>query len=258
MSFKVATWNVNSLRVRLPHVIDWLAAEQPDVLVLQETKMPDSDFPAEAIQQAGYHVAFSGQKTYNGVAVLSKEAGTDIVTDLPGLADPQRRVLGITIGTMRILNLYVPNGESITSDKYQYKLGWLEKLAAFVQTERNQHPNMVILGDFNIAPDDRDVHDPLEWEGQVLCSAPERDALQVILNIGFVDCFRLEEQPEKAFSWWDYRLNSFKRNRGLRIDLILASEPLVSRYQKCYIDKMPRTLERPSDHTPVVVEFQTI
>jgi exodeoxyribonuclease-3 len=255
MSFKVATWNVNSLRVRLPHVLDWLAAEKPDVLVLQETKLIDADFPAEAIQQAGYHVVYSGQKTYNGVAIISRIAGTDSVMDLPGLDDYQRRVLALTIGDMRILNLYVPNGESVGSDKYAYKLGWLQQLAAFVASERKAHPNMIILGDFNIAPEDRDVHDPAEWEGKVLCSDPERDALKVVLDMGFVDCFRLEEQPEKAFSWWDYRMNAFKRNRGLRIDLILVSEALVPRYLKCYIDKTPRGLERPSDHTPVIVEF---
>jgi exodeoxyribonuclease-3 len=177
------------------------------------------------------------------------------VTDLPGLDDPQRRVLGVTIGETRILNLYVPNGESITSDKYQYKLGWLEKLGAFVKSELANHPNMIILGDFNIAPDDRDVHDPAEWAGQVLCSEPERAALQVLINTGFIDCYRLHEQPEKTFSWWDYRLNSFKRNRGLRIDLILASQALASQCKRCYIDKGPRALERPSDHAPVVVEF---
>jgi exodeoxyribonuclease-3 len=256
MSFKVATWNVNSLRVRLPHVLDWLAAEKPDVLVLQETKLIDADFPAEAIQQAGYHVVYSGQKTYNGVAIISRIAGTDSIMDLPGLDDYQRRVLALTIGDVRILNLYVPNGESVGSDKYEYKLGWLKHLAAFVELERKAYPNMVILGDFNIAPEDRDVHDPAEWEGKVLCSAPERQALKALLDMGFVDCFRQEEQPDKAFSWWDYRMNAFKRNRGLRIDLILASEALVSRYLKCYIDKTPRGLERPSDHTPVIVEFQ--
>jgi exodeoxyribonuclease-3 len=252
MSFKVATWNVNSLRVRLPHVLDWLAAEKPDVLVLQETKLIDADFPAEAIQQAGYHVVYSGQKTYNGVAIISRIAGTDSIMDLPGLDDYQRRVLALTIGDVRILNLYVPNGESVGSDKYEYKLGWLKHLAAFVELERKAYPNMVILGDFNIAPEDRDVHDPAEWEGKVLCSAPERQALKALLDMGFVDCFRQEEQPDKAFSWWDYRMNAFKRNRGLRIDLILASEALVSRYLKCYIDKTPRGL----DHTPVIVEFQ--
>jgi exodeoxyribonuclease-3 len=256
MSFKVATWNVNSLRVRLPHVLDWLAAEKPDVLVLQETKLTDADFPVEAIEQAGYQVVYSGQKTYNGVAIISRIAGTDSVMDLPGLDDYQRRVLALTIGDVRILNLYVPNGESITSDKYEYKLGWLKHLMAFVAAERKAHPNMLILGDFNIAPEDRDVHDPAEWEGKVLCSEPERKAFKALLDIGFIDCFRLEEQPEKTFSWWDYRLNAFKRNRGMRIDLILASEPLVSRYLKCYIDKTPRGLERPSDHTPVVVEFR--
>ena len=256
MSLKVATWNVNSLRVRLPHVLDWLAAKQPDVLVLQETKLIDSDFPAAAIQEAGYFVDYSGQKTYNGVAILSRLPGTDKVTDLPGLEDPQRRILALTVGSVRILNLYVPNGESVTSDKYQYKLGWLAKVTAFVKAELKTYPNLVILGDFNIAPEERDVHDPAEWEGKVLFSLPERAALKGLLDLGLVDCFRLQEQPEQTFSWWDYRMNSFKRNRGLRIDLILASQPLASHCLDCYIDKIPRGLERPSDHAPVIVEFK--
>jgi exodeoxyribonuclease-3 len=255
MSFKVATWNVNSLRVRLPHVLDWLATSHPDVLVLQETKLVDADFPVTEIKQAGYHVVFSGQKTYNGVAILSRKVATDIVTDLPELEDYQRRVLAGTIGDIRILNLYIPNGESITSDKYGYKLGWLEKLISFVRAQLKAHPKMIIMGDFNIAPDDRDVHEPTEWAGQVLCSEPERAAFQAVLDLGFQDCFRLYEQSEKTFSWWDYRMNSFKRNRGLRIDHILSSKTLVSQCQSCVIDKVPRGLERPSDHAPVIATF---
>ena len=255
MSFKIATWNVNSLKVRLPQVLDWLAANQIDVLALQETKLADLKFPTEEIKAAGYEVVFSGQPTYNGVAIISREPVTDIITDLPDFEDPQRRVLGVTIGDIRVLNLYVPNGESVTSTKYQYKLGWLEKLEGFITSELAIHPNMVVLGDFNIAPADEDVHDPLEWVGQVLFSEPERAALQGLYDLGLVDCFRLHPQAEKSFSWWDYRMNSFKRNRGLRIDHILASQPLAATCGHCYIEKTTRALERPSDHAPVVAEF---
>ena len=255
MSLKIATWNVNSLRVRLPHVLDWLASAQPDILALQETKTPDADFSIEEIQQAGYHVVFSGQRTYNGMAVISREVGKDIITDLPGMNDPQRRVLALTIGQYRIINLYVPNGESVGSEKYLYKLEWLSKLEAFLKEELKNHPNIIILGDFNIAPEDRDVHDPAEWIGKVLCSDLEREALQRIIQLGFSDCFRLTEQVEKSFSWWDYRMNAFKRNRGLRIDHILTSAPLTKKCKNCSIDKGPRGLERPSDHTPVIAEF---
>jgi exodeoxyribonuclease-3 len=256
MTFKIATWNVNSLRVRLPHVLTWLADEKPDVLALQETKLTDPDFPTEALQQAGYHAVFSGQKTYNGVAVLSRLPATDVLTDLPNQQDPQRRVLGVTIGKLRVLNLYVPNGESVTSDKYRYKLGWLDNLTTFLMAELKKHPNMVVLGDFNIAPEDQDVHDPAVWQGQVLFSEPERTAFQTILQLGFSDCFRLQAQPEKSFSWWDYRLNAFKRNLGLRIDHILASAPLASHFMRCDIDKAPRGWERPSDHAPVMAVFK--
>lgn len=255
MSFKIATWNVNSLRVRLPHVLDWLAVVKPDVLALQETKIPDADFSVEEIQQAGYQVVFSGQRTYNGMAIISREVAKDIITDLPGMDDPQRRVLAATIGQYRIINLYVPNGESVGSEKYQYKLAWLIKLNAFLQEELKKHPKIIVLGDFNIAPEGRDVHDPLQWVGKVLCSEPERAALQGIIQLGFSDCFRLIEQPEKSFSWWDYRMNAFKRNLGLRIDHILASKALALKCRNCSIDKVPRGLERPSDHTPVIAEF---
>jgi exodeoxyribonuclease-3 len=258
MTFKIATWNVNSLRVRLPQVLEWLEKAKPDVLALQETKISDPDFPVADIQNAGYQIVYSGQKTYNGMAILSRESGRDVVTDLTDLDDPQRRVLGLTVGPWRILNLYVPNGESVSSTKYQYKLGWLEKLQAFVAAELKNHSNMVIVGDFNIAPEDVDIHDPAEWAGSVLCSEPERTAFKALTGLGLIDCFRLHEQPEKSFSWWDYRMNSFKRNRGLRIDLILANTDLAAGCVKCYIDKDPRSSERPSDHAPVVAEFSTI
>jgi exodeoxyribonuclease III len=257
MSLKIATWNVNSLRVRLPHVLEWAATAKPDVLALQETKLIDGDFPVEAIREAGYEVVFSGQKTYNGVAILSRVLPQDIVVDLPDMVDPQRRILGVTIGDTRIYNLYIPNGESIESAKYHYKLGWLEKLTAHLQAEFKKHANIIILGDFNIAPEDRDVHNPAEWQGKVLFSEPERSAYQKFIQLGFQDCYRLHTQPEQAFSWWDYRQNSFKRNRGLRIDHILASKPLALKCVQCHIDPIPRGWERPSDHTPVIAEFAT-
>lgn len=253
---KIASWNVNSLRVRLPQVLDWLAARQPDVLALQETKMPDAEFPRAEIEAAGYQVLYSGQKTYNGVALLSREpAGGTLVTDLPGLDDPQRRVLGAQFGDVYVLDLYVPNGQEVGSDKYTYKLDWLEKLQAFIALQLERTPNLVVLGDFNIAPDERDVYDPAAWENSVLFSPPERAAFQRLLDTGLVDTFRLFEQPEKTYSWWDYRMNAFRRNLGLRIDHILASRPLAAQCISSVIDKEMRKLERPSDHAPVVAEF---
>lgn len=254
-TFKIATWNVNSLRVRLPQVLDWLAQHKPDVLALQELKMPTEDFPMAEIQQAGYHAAVSGQRTYNGVAVLSKISGTDIITDIPELEDHQRRVLCITVGDLRILNLYVPNGESLTSEKYTYKLNWLKHLDAYLKHEIQANPKMIVLGDFNIAPAEMDVHDPEQWQDCVLFSPNERKAFQEMLQVGFVDCFRTLSPEEKAYSWWDYRLNAFKRNLGLRIDHILATKLLAASCLRCSIDKTPRGLERPSDHAPVIAEF---
>jgi exodeoxyribonuclease III len=255
MAFTIATWNVNSLKVRLPHVLDWLAQHQVDVLALQETKLQDPHFPVPEITAAGYQVVFSGQAAYNGVAILSRQPAQDIIVALPGQDDPQRRVLGATIGDVRVLNLYVPNGESISSSKYQYKLNWLSNLAALVSAELKTHAKVVILGDFNIAPADEDVHDPAEWLGRVLFSEPERAALQAVVDLGMVDCFRLHPQEAKSYSWWDYRMNAFKRNRGLRIDHILASKDMAQHCTRCAIDKGPRGLERPSDHAPVMAEF---
>ncbi|MEJ2646104.1 MAG: exodeoxyribonuclease III [Gammaproteobacteria bacterium] len=252
---KIATWNVNSLRVRLPQVLQWMQTEQPDLLALQETKLTDEQFPLTDIEAAGYRAEFSGQKTYNGVAILSKAEGADVVTDIPGLDDPQRRVLAATYAGVRLLNLYVPNGESTDSPKYGYKLDWLEKLNGFLKGELKQHPKLVVVGDFNIAPDERDVYDPLVWEGRVLFSEPERSALQGLIGLGLCDTFRLFEQPEASFSWWDYRMRGFARNLGLRIDHILASEPLCKACTSCRVDKEPRGWERPSDHAPVVAEF---
>lgn len=252
---KIASWNVNSLNVRLPQVLDWLAAAQPDILAVQETKLADEKFPRAEIEAAGYHCLFAGQKTYNGVAILSRLEGRDVVTDIPGLADPQRRVLAATVGDTRIINLYVPNGESVESDKYRYKLDWLEKLAAWLEAELRSHARVAVLGDFNIAPEPRDVHDPQAWAGRVLCSEPERAAFRQLLALGLCDTFRLFEQPEKLFSWWDYRMQGFRRNHGLRIDHILASRPLGAACSASGIDKGPRGHERPSDHAPVVAEF---
>jgi len=252
---KIATWNVNSLKVRLPHVLEWLAVEQPDVLGLQETKLTDENFPADAIREAGYHVAFAGQKTYNGVALITKQPATDVITDVDGLDDPARRILGATVGDTRVLNLYVVNGQEVGSDKYEHKLHWLRQVTRHVRDEIAEHPRFVVMGDFNIAPADADVHDPAAWHEKILCSTPEREALQAMLALGLKDTFRLFEQAPGLFSWWDYRAAGFRRNLGLRIDLVLASDLLAAQCTRCWIDTAPRKLERPSDHTPVVAEF---
>ena len=252
---KIATWNVNSLKVRLPQVLDWLAAEQPDVLCLQETKLMDDRFPVDELAAAGYQSVFSGQKTYNGVAILSREQAADVVTDIPGLDDPQRRILAATVGGVRIVNLYVVNGSEVGTEKFAYKLHWLEKVTQWLAGERKQHENLVVLGDFNIAPDDRDVYDPEGWREKILCSTPEREALGRILDLGLVDTFRLFEQEERVWSWWDYRMNMFRRKLGLRIDLVLASGAMAKRCTASYIDIEPRRQERPSDHAPAIAEF---
>jgi len=252
---KIATWNVNSLKVRLGQVLDWLGAEKPDVLALQETKTVDENFPVEEIEAAGYRASFAGQKTYNGVATLSLAPGEEVSTELPDLDDPQRRFLASTIEGVRVVNVYVPNGQEVGSDKYAYKLDWLEKLRGYLAAELSRYPRLVVLGDFNIAPEDRDVHDPEAWRGKVLCSDPERAALGALLELGLGDLFRRFDQEERLFSWWDYRMLGFRRNHGLRIDLILGSESLAEACTACRIDKEPRRLERPSDHTPVVAEF---
>ena len=252
---KIASWNVNSLKVRLPQVLQWLESEKPDIIGLQETKLTDELFPRGEIEAAGYRVLFSGQKTYNGVALLSREEATDPITDLPGLDDPQRRVLGATVSGVRFLNLYVPNGQEVGSDKYAYKLDWIEKLQAHVRAQLEIHENVVIVGDFNIAPEDRDVYDPAGWADSVLFSPPEREAFRRLLDAGLADAFRLFEQEEKIWSWWDYRMGAFRRDMGLRIDHILVSSALAKSCTACRIDKAPRTWERPSDHAPVVAEF---
>ena len=249
---RLATWNVNSLNVRLPHVLKWLEENPIDVLCIQETKMTDDKFPQAAIEAAGYHVVFSGQKTYNGVAILSKLPIADVVKNNPLYEDVQQRIIAATINGVRVVCAYVPNGQSIDSDKYQYKLGWLAAFHDWLKEEAAQHPQLAVVGDYNIAPEDRDVHDPAAWEGQVLVSVPERAALQRLLDIGLADAYRLFEQADKSFSWWDYRALGFRLNKGLRIDHILLSPALVQRCSACIIDRVPRKWEQPSDHAPVV------
>jgi exodeoxyribonuclease-3 len=252
---KIATWNVNSLRVRLPHLAEWLAATAPDIVALQETKIPDEDFPLGEIEGLGLHGVFSGQRTYNGVALLARHPLSDVVPGIPGFEDDQKRVIAATCNGIRVIDVYVPNGQSLDSDKYQYKLRWLRAMRDYVVAEQARHERVVVLGDYNIAPDDRDVHDPVAWEGSVHVSPAERAALEALLDTGLKDCFRLFEQPEKVFSWWDYRRMAFRRNAGLRIDLILASPEMARKCVACHIEKSLRKLERPSDHAPVVASF---
>ena len=249
---KVATWNVNSLKVRLPQVLDWLAAEQPDVLCIQETKLEDPAFPKAELEAAGYAVAFSGQKTYNGVALVARAPLKDVSLGIPNFADEQKRVIAATLGDVRVVCAYFPNGQAVGSDKYDYKLRWLEALIPWLQDELTRHPKLVLAGDYNIAPEDRDVKHPEAWAGQVLCSEPERAAFQRLIGLGLVDSFRLFDQPEKIFTWWDYRMMGFRRNDGLRIDHILVSDALAPDCTGCRVDKEPRKHERPSDHAPVI------
>ena len=249
---KLATWNVNSLKVRLPQVLDWLAANQPDIVCLQETKLEDRNFPGAELEAAGYQAAFAGQKTYNGVAILSRLPLGDATIGIPGFDDAQQRLIAATAGNARIVCAYFPNGQSVGSDKYAYKLRWIDALTAWLRTELAQHPRLALLGDYNIAPEARDVHDPAAWEGQVLCSEPERAAFRQLIGLGLQDAFRLFEQPENIYSWWDYRMMAFRRNRGLRIDHILLSDALAQDCTACAVDKEARKAERPSDHAPVM------
>jgi len=253
---KLASWNVNSLKVRLDQVLDLLQASDLDILALQETKLTDPNFPLQAFHDRGFHCVFSGQKTYNGTAIISRKPVHDVLTDIPGLIDPQRRILAATIGSLRLINLYVPNGSSVDSEKYHYKLDWLQKVTAFIQQQLAQYPQVAIVGDFNIAPEDRDVHDPAEWEGCVLVSPPERAALANLLALGLHDSFRKFTQPEHQYSWWDYRAAGFRRNRGLRIDLILLNHALNMRCLASEIDIKPRRHDHPSDHAPVWVTLE--
>jgi exodeoxyribonuclease-3 len=253
---RLATWNVNSLRVRLPQLMDWLGRNPVDLMALQELKLTEDEFPLAELEAAGWHALINGQKTYNGVALLSRDsAPRDVVRDIPGFEDVQRRVLAATYGDLRVIGIYVPNGQSVGSDKYLYKLKWLAALRQWLAQELESHPELIVLGDYNIAPEDRDVHDPKLWEGSVHVSEPERAALRSLLGLGLEDLFRRFEQPPASFSWWDYRAGAFRRNRGLRIDLMLASRALAKRCTGSCIDREPRTWERPTDHAPVLATF---
>jgi len=252
---KIATWNVNSLKVRLPQVLDWLATHQPDALCLQETKMEDRVFPFAALEAAGYRAVHFGQKTYNGVAILSRTPPTEVVSGNPAFPDTQSRLIAATLDHTRLICAYFPNGQAVGSEKYTYKLQWLAALASWLQEELSKYPQCILLGDFNIAPEDRDIYDPLAWKDQILCSDPEREAYRTLLNLGLTDAFRLFDQPEKSFTWWDYRMMGYPRNRGIRLDHILLSSSLAPQCTSCTVDKTPRGWERPSDHAPVIVEL---
>jgi exodeoxyribonuclease III len=252
---KLATWNVNSVKVRLPQLLEWLAAVRPDVLCLQELKCEEAKFPRAELEAAGYASAVSGQKTYNGVAILARGVPADVVAGIPGFADEQKRVLAATVAGVRVVCVYCPNGQAVGSDKYEYKLRWFVALREHLAAELRNHARLVVAGDFNVAPEDRDVHDPKAWEGQVHVSEPERVAWRALLALGLKDSFRLFEQPERTFSWWDYRMMGFRRNAGLRIDHVLLSDALASACVASTIDKAPRKLERPSDHAPALAEL---
>ena len=252
---KIATWNVNSLKARLPHLLRWLGEQNPDIVALQETKTQDADFPVAEINAAGYQVVYNGQKTYNGVATLSRKQGDVLCRALPNHDDEQRRLLTTRHGCLHVVNVYVPNGAAVASEKYIYKLEWLLRLRDYLDELMRKGASIIVLGDFNIAPEDRDVHDPELWKGQVLVSEPEREQLQSLQSLGLRDCFRLFEQPAGVYSWWDYRAGAFRRNIGLRIDLILADVMAAGWCRSCAVDAAPRKWERPSDHAPVIAEF---
>jgi exodeoxyribonuclease-3 len=252
---KLAAWNVNSLKVRLPHLTDWLAKTQPDIVCLQELKLEDAKFPRAELEDAGYQAAVSGQKTYNGVAILARAGLSEVSPGMPGFADEQKRVIAATVAGVRSVCVYCPNGQAVGTEKYDYKLRWFAALREYLSAEMARYPQLAVAGDFNVAPEDRDVHDPKAWEGQVLVSEAERAALRALASLGLTDTFRLFEQPEKSYSWWDYRMMGFRRNAGLRIDHILVSPELARRCTASSIDKEPRKLERPSDHAPVIAEF---
>lgn len=255
---KITTWNVNSLTARLARAEAWLRANQSDVLCLQELKLETQKFPHDVFEALGYRAAVFGQKTYNGVAILAKQSlpdFTDVVMGVPGFEDEQRRAIAVTIGDLRVIDLYVVNGQSIESDKFQYKLRWLDAVSAWLASERARYDKLVLVGDFNIAPTDADVHDPAAWSGQVLCTDQERAVFNYWLGLGLSDCFRKFEQPPKTFSWWDYRMLGFPKNLGLRIDHILASPAVANTCTECMIDRNERKGEKPSDHAPVTATF---
>ena len=250
---QLATWNVNSLNVRLPHVLDWLRDNPIDVLCLQETKQEDSKFPYDDLKAAGYNAVHAGQKTYNGVAILSTHEMIDVEHGIANFDDEQSRVISATINGVRVICVYIVNGQAVDSEKYEYKMRWLKALINWLADELKKYQNLVLLGDYNIAPDDRDCHDPILWQGQILVSPREREMFANITALGLHDTFRLFNTEPKNFTWWDYRMMGFRRNFGMRIDHILVSDTLKNRCEKCEIDKAPRKLERPSDHTPVVL-----
>ncbi len=252
---KVATWNINSLGVRLPQVLQWLNDARPDVLALQELKLTDDKFPLAELKEAGYHAVVHGQKTYNGVALLSREPMAEVAKNIAGFDDEHARVITATLGGVRFVGGYFPNGQAPGSDKFAYKMRWLDALGAWLADELQRHPQLVLMGDFNIAPEDADVCDPVAWAGQIHCTDEERTYFRRLLGLGLHDAFRLFEQPERIFSWWDYRMMAFRRNQGLRIDHILVSEALKPRVRSCVVDKQPRKNERPSDHAPVLVQI---
>jgi exodeoxyribonuclease-3 len=252
---RLATWNVNSLPVRLPQVLDWIDRKAPDILCLQETKVPDGRFPSAPFRDLGYEILFRGQPAYNGVAILSRRPLSDPLRDFPGESDPECRLLGATAGSLRILNLYVPNGQDLETPKYRYKLAWLARIASLVEEEKARYPGLALLGDFNIVPEDKDAHDPVALAGQIFLSAPERQALSRITGLGLHDAFRLLHPEPGHYSWWDYRQGMFRRNMGLRIDLILLSSSLEKTLLSAEIDREPRKNERPSDHAPVFVDL---
>ena len=252
---KIATWNVNSLRVRLAHLLDWLVAQSPDIVCLQETKCADESFPAAELRAAGYHSLHHGQRAYNGVAILSRAEAKEVRRGIPAFADEQSRVIAADVHGVRVVSVYVPNGQSVGSDKFAYKLRWFEALTSWLAAELAAHPHLAVLGDFNVAPEDRDVHDPAMWEGKIHVSEPERSALARVVGVGFADAFRLFDQPEKSYTWWNYRMGALRRNMGLRIDHVLLSPALAKACRSCTIDTAPRRLERPSDHAPVVCEL---
>ena len=260
MALTLATWNVNSLKVRLPHLLDWLGAHAADVVCLQETKLPDDRFPAAELQAAGYESVFSGQRTYNGVAILTRRStvglATDVQANLPNFPDEQKRLIAATVGGLRVVCAYFPNGQAVGTDKYEYKLRWIAALNQWLRAELERSPGIALAGDFNVAPEDRDVHDPKLWAGQVLFSEPEKEAFRGLIALGFVDSFRQFEQPERSYTWWDYRMLAFRRKMGLRIDHILLSPALAARCTQCAIDIEPRRREQPSDHAPVIVTLQ--
>jgi exodeoxyribonuclease-3 len=253
---KLATWNVNSLAIRLPRLVDWLGANQPDILGLQETKLEDTRFPALDIAAAGYQAIFCGQRSYNGVAILSKLAASEACPGMPEFPDDHKRVLAATIDDLRFVCLYVPNGQSVGSDKYRYKLRWLAAATAYLRHELERHPRLAVVGDFNVAPEDRDVHDPSLWRNAIMCSDAERAAFRDWLALGLKDAFRLFDQPPNTFTWWDYRMLAFPKNRGLRIDHILLSPALARSCVSCRVDRDARKGEKPSDHAPVIAELR--